>query len=462
MGCFIERGRVRLEGPRGEDWTARFPEVVAAAKRLPIRQALLDGQVTLVLPDGRTSARALQNAVSGAPRHGLTYFVFDLLHVDGTDLSALPLDQRKSRCAELLEVSAADPTIRYAAHFEADGPTVFGRACELGAGGIVSKRRDQPHRAGRTQDWLESPCPPAGVISVRGVTITRPERMLYPLLGLKKLDLARYYSEVAERMLPYIARRPLTLVRCEKGVKREDGLRTECKFLRHEAGWHRWARAPIQRVQIQEQKKLGEYLVVDCPEALVGLVQGDILEIHSWNSRVDALEKPDRIVFDLDPGASVAWPAVVDAAKRLRHHLARLGLQAWPKLTGGKGLHVVVPFLPERSWDEVFAFARAVAESLERTEPDALTLEFGKRGREQKILVDYKRNHRAAVAVAAYSARARPGASVSTPISWRELAASSTPDAYSVPGLLARMQRKRTDPWKEFWRSRQRLPAVRG
>ncbi len=474
VGCLIASGKVRLESRGGADWTQRFPEVVAAARRLDVRQALLDGEVALVLPDGRTSVRALRNAAPAAARDGLTYFVFDLLYLDGESLLELPLEERKARCEKLLGSAPASRVLRYSPHLDADGTTVFERACELGASGIVSKRRGRPYRPGRNQDWLKTECgkrrhraapersarehSPAPVVA--GIAITTPERPVYPELGFVKLDLARYYAEVAEHMLPYVANRPLTLVRCEKGVRGPDALRTDCKFLRHEPGWHRWAKEPLRRVNIQEQKKIGEYLLVDSPAALVALAQGDILEVHVWNAKADDLERPDRIVFDLDPGRAVTWASVVEAAHELRRALEALDLRSWVKLTGGKGLHVVVPFVAERAWQEVFSFARSVAGALVRLDPGLFPLEFGKHGRERRILVDYKRNHRAAVAVAAFSARARPGGAVSAPVAWRELEPSLAPDAYRVTNMTQRLTRLRMDPWKEFWASRQRLRAA--
>lgn len=459
IGCTIDKGTVRLESPRGNDWTARFPEIVAAAKKLRVERALLDGEVAVVLPDGRTSFQALQNAFSGASRRELTYFVFDCLHLDGRNLAELPLVERKTVCEKLIRRLEGN-TIRYSAHFELDGPRVFERACELGAEGIVSKRRDQAYRPGRNDGWLKTKCVKRKrerQAAVRGVTISSPERVIYPELGFTKLDLARFYAEIAQWMLPYVANRPLTLVRCEKGVHGAGALRRECKFLRHEPGWHRWAHHPIRRARIQERKKVGEYLLVDSPEGLVSLAQGDILEIHTWNSTTDDIERPDRIVFDLDPGTNVEWPRVVDAAVRLREELADLDLESWVKLTGGNGLHVVVPFRPELEWLKVYAFARDVAEALVRKHPGALTSNFERRGREQKILVDYKRNHRAAVAVAAFSARARPNGSVSAMLSWRDLATTGSSDAYTVLNVVSRWKRQRLDPWKDYWNSKQRL-----
>ena len=479
IGCTIERGQVRLIGRSGRDWTASFPEVVAAAARLPVKSALLDGEVAIVLPNGTTSLQALQQALSGGPRDGLTYFVFDLTHLNGQDLRPLPLQQRKAECEKLLARVREGSSLRYSRHFDVDGPTVLAHACGLGAEAIVSKRRDLSYQPGRSAGWLKINCverqevsaavttasqsaratAPAkvGTAVVRGVVITSPDRPVYPALGYTKLDLAKLYARLADRMLPYIAGRPLTLVRCEKGVSKPDALRSECKFLRHEPGWHRWARPPIRRVNIQEQKKVGEYLVVDSPEGLVSLIQGDISEISVWNATAHAVETPDRIVFDLDPGHDVPWPHVVEVARLLREELRARSLESWPKLTGGKGLHVVVPFAPEHAWAEVYAFSRVVAEAVAARDPQGSTLEFAKASRAGKILIDYKRNHRAAVAVAAYSTRTHPEGTLSVPISWRELTAELSPRQFTVHNVLARVAGQEADPWRGFWKTQQRL-----
>ncbi len=594
IGCAIERGRVRLESRRGNDWTDKFPEVCSAALALPVNSALFDGEVAIVGEGGQTSFQALQNSFSrsrsGASRQGLTYFVFDLLHLDGRDLAALPLSERKAALEKLLKAAGAKSVFKYSTHVEGNGPLVLRRACELGAEGIVSKRKDQPYRPGRNEGWLKSKCikrqefvvggftepegarqgigslligyyddrrrltfagkvgtgrgftaaytsklrrdldalaqaecpfappPPAAVAreahwvrperiaevaftewtsggSVRhgslqglredkkprevkrevplptqssvasatrvaGVTLTTPERIVYPALALTKKDLAEYYAAVAERLLPYVAGRPLTLVRCDKGVRSEAAWRTECKFLRHEPGYHRWASPAIARVPIREQKKIGEYLVVDSLEGLIGLVQGDIVELHVWNSTLKNLEKPDRFVFDLDPGPDIHFRDVIRTARRLRDKLARVGLESWPKLTGGKGIHVVVPFTPELGWAEAYAVAELIARALVQDEPELLTLSFDKSKRSGKILIDYKRNHRAAVAVAAYSARARPGATVSLPLGWQELGRETAPDRHTIVSVSRRFARRSRDPWHDFWSCRQSLRAV--
>lgn len=232
-------------------------------------------------------------------------------------------------------------------------------------------------------------------------------------------------------MLPYVANRPLTLVRCERGVRDADALRTECRFLPHEAGWYRWAHPPLRRVQIQEQKKVGEYLVVDSPAGLAALVQRDIVEVHCWSSTVDRLETPDRVVLDRDPGSGVSWAEVVAAAREVRALLASLGLQCWPKLTGGKGIHIVIPFEPEHGWDAIYTFAHRLAQAAVERAPDRFTVDFARRERTRKILIDYKRNHRGAVAAAAYSARAHPGGTVGIPVSWRELGPARGPERHT-------------------------------
>lgn len=289
--------------------------------------------------------------------------------------------------------------------------------------------------------------------------ITTPARPAYPALGLTKLDVARYYADVAAWMLPYVADRPLTLVRCELGARSENALRSDCKFLRHTAAWHRWAHPSIRRVQIPEQKKVGEYLVVDSEEGLVSLIQGDVLEVHCWNSTTRDLERPDRFVFDLDPDPGLPFERVLEAAVALRALLARIGLQSWPKLTGGKGLHVVVPFEPSLDWANAYAFARVLAAALVKEHRHSLTLQFEKVQRSGKILVDYKRNHRAATAVAAYSTRAHPHASLSVPVTWDELHPGLTASEYTLVNVRERLHTLPGDPWRDFWACRQSLTA---
>ena len=283
---------------------------------------------------------------------------------------------------------------------------------------------------------------------VAGVRITHPDKLMFPRLGLTKLDIAKYYESIAERMLPHLKGRPLTLVFCPTGVG--EG----CTYLRHTKLWGPKA---IRRVKIQEKTKLGEYMVVDNLEGLISLAQMNVLEIHTWNTTVDHLEQPDRIVLDLDPGKDVTWPQVATAAKEVRKLLAAAGLRSWIKTTGGRGLHVVVPIVPDCDWSECLEFARAIASLMEEEHPATYTTDFRKAGRDNKILVDYLRNNRTNTSICAFAVRAREGAPVSMPIGWGDLKPSLDPGRFNVGTARAHAARRRVDPWGEYSSSRQRL-----
>ena len=284
--------------------------------------------------------------------------------------------------------------------------------------------------------------------TVAGVRITHPDKLMFPRLGLTKLDIAKYYESVGDRMLPHVKGRPLTLVFCPTGVG--EG----CTYLRHTKVWGPKA---IRRVKIQEKTKVGEYMVVDTLEGLVSLAQMNVLEIHTWNSTFDRVEQPDRIVLDLDPGQRVTWPQVVAAAKQVRKLLTTAGLKAWLKTTGGRGLHIVVPLAPDRDWSECLEFSRAIADVMVEHDPSMYTTDFRKAGRESKILIDYLRNNRTNTSICAFSVRAREGAPVSMPIAWTDLTPSLKAERFTVTSLPAFLKRRRVDPWRDYARSKQRL-----
>ena len=581
IGCRIEGNDIRLISRNGNDWTANFPEVRQAAAQLNVQRAFLDGEVAVVLADGRTSFQALQNVSNSKPPRDLTYFVFDLLHLDGEDIARLPLEKRKERVKRLLESASGAGCIRYADHISGHGPEFFQQACRLGLEGIVSKRRDMPYQPGRNDCWLKAKClqrqefvvggftdpegsrvglgallvgvrndtgalvyagkvgtgftqksarelrrrldaleqkhcpfatrppgslgrnahwvqpvlaaevtftewtqdgkirhpsfqgmredkpateirrespvaPPTGqhavrhVTEVAGVRLTHPDRVLFPEIGLTKRGLAEYYEAIADWMLPHLAGRPLTLVRCPEGVG------TSCFYMKHSRVW---APAGLRRVRIAEKKKLGEYLIADSLPALIGLVQMDVLEIHDWNSQIERVEQPDRLVLDLDPGPEVQWSDLIEAARLVRMIFEALGLQSFVKTTGGVGLHIVVPLLPEADWNTCLAVARAIAETMERHNPRVYTSAFAKRGRERKILIDYLRNNRTNTSVAAFSTRAKARATVSAPLAWDELSSRLRSDHYTVQNLPKRLAALKEDPWKSYWTTRQRLPT---
>jgi bifunctional non-homologous end joining protein LigD len=285
-----------------------------------------------------------------------------------------------------------------------------------------------------------------GRIDVAGVSLSHPDRVFYPDDGITKLELARYYESIAEHIVRHVRGRPLTLVRCPKTI-------AECAYMRHTRVW---GPSALRRVHIREKTKVGEYLVADNLAAVIALVQMDILEIHTWNSTVEDLEHPDRIVIDLDPGASIGWRDVMAAARRVRARLEALELESWVKTTGGKGLHVVVPLVPSADWSMCLTFARALAGAVAREQPGKLTTLMGKAHRVGKIYIDYLRNNRTNTSIAAFSARARPGAPVSVPIGWDELAKARGWTARTLPRMLAR---RRRDPWAGYFRCKQRLTA---
>jgi bifunctional non-homologous end joining protein LigD len=283
---------------------------------------------------------------------------------------------------------------------------------------------------------------------VAGVRITHPDKLMFPELGLTKLDIANYYASVGKWMLPHLKGRPLTLVFCPTGVSKG------CTYLRHTKLWGPKA---IRRVKIQEKTKLGEYMVVDTLEGLVSLAQMNVLEIHTWNSTIDRVEQPDRIVLDLDPGENVTWPQVIAAARQVRKILTSVDLHAWVKTTGGRGLHIVVPLIPERNWSKSLEFARAIASVMVEHNPSLYTTDFRKAGRERKILIDYLRNNRTNTSICAFSVRARDGAPVSMPIAWADLTPTLKPERFSVTSTAAYLARRRVDPWRDYSRSKQQL-----
>jgi bifunctional non-homologous end joining protein LigD len=599
IGARVRQGRVSLYTRNGNDWTAAFPEIAGAVAKHGLDDALIDGEVAVVLPDGRTSFQALQNTGGADNRGTLVYFVFDLLRLNGKNLESLPLEERKATLKTLVG-GRGTGRIRFSEHIEGNGEAFFAEACRAGLEGIVSKRRDQPYRAGRHGGWAKTKCiqrqefviggftdpegmragigalligyyegdrlvfcgkvgtgftqklalelrarlerieqktcpfttPPAGWLGrnahwvkpdlvcevvftewtsdgkirhpsfqglradknpkeirrekpvaiqspvarafkaragkthknrggtshkgssygseseVANVAISHPDRILYPDQKLTKLDIARYYESIGDWIVPHVAGRPLTLVRCPEGIG------GGCFFMKHSKVW---APRALRRVRIKEKTKLGEYLIADNISGVVSLAQMDVLEIHTWNSIFEDVERPNRLVFDLDPGDDVDWPAVARGARMVRDALTALKLESFVKTTGGRGLHVVVPLTPHADWTQCLDFSRALSERFEQAQSELYTTAFAKAGRSRKILIDYLRNNRTNTSIAAYSTRSREGAPVSVPLTWEELRVSLDPRSFTVLTLPKRLARLKTDPWADYWKCRQKL-----
>ncbi len=603
---------IQLLTRSGLDWTHRMKPLAMALQSLPAESALLDGEVVVLSPDGTTSFANLQAAFENGEKHPLTYFVFDLLHLNGHNLRSLSLLERKSILAQLL--TNAPASIRFSEHLDTDAAAIFQHACDLHAEGILSKRADSKYVSGRTSTWLKLKCireqefviggftlpakghdgihgvgalllgyyneardfiyagrtgtgftqkthrlmrdhleklraskspflnPPAEarrdaiwvkptlVAQVRFATwtsdhlvrqasfkglredkpaaevtleqtapppapktkrashktpppiaakqstkapkekavpaiyspapsnihLTHPEKILDPESQLTKQQLADYYWAIAPYMLPHIANRPLSLVRCPEGSTKP------CFFQKHT---NHTLPPGITAVDVPDKKtgKLEPYITLSTPEALAGLAQMGVLEVHPWGSTNDDLEHPDRIIFDLDPDPTISWRTLAECAADIRKQLQSLRLESFLKTTGGKGLHIVIPIQQKYDWPTVKQFTHTFALAMEQQHPTLYLTKMSKAARKNRIFIDYLRNERGATAVAPYSPRARAGAPVSLPIPWSDLDLPQHP-AYRVTDFdqwksrLAHYPAK--DPWKFIAKTEQQLPTA--
>ncbi|MFL6822969.1 MAG: DNA ligase D, partial [Xanthobacteraceae bacterium] len=602
----LDHGEVRLLTRKGLDWSERFPNIAAAVAKLPVRTALIDGEVVVEDKNGMSSFSELQAALKEGERERFIYYVFDLLHLDGRDLTTLPMIERKAELARLLERVRGGP-IKYSEHFEEDGAAVLRHACEMGLEGIVSKRLDAPYRSGRSDTFIKTKCSNAQELVVGGyspstalpraigalavghydhgrlvyagrvgtgytrsvardlwkrlhpleisappfdqipraearrsdvrwvepkmvieanlrgwtsdalvrqaafkgvredksprevvrekpaptaagasrtakvaaetaktmtrtsetkarpsaaksssggqgksdVRFTHPERVYWPDVGITKRDLADYYRSVWNWMAPHIVDRPLALVRCP------DGTSGQCFFQKHASAG--LAEKNLRTV-IDRNKR--QVLAVEDLDGVLSLVQAGVLELHVRGSMIDRLDICTRIVFDIDPGDGVPWASVVAAARDVRVRLAALDLQSFVKLSGGKGLHVVLP-IDGADWRTTKNFAQAVALGMTADDPSRYVAKITKSLRKGKIFVDYLRNSLEQTSVAAYSTRARPGAAVSTPVTWEELGRTKGGNQYTMLNLGRRLSGLKQDPWKDMGRLKQKLPDLR-
>jgi bifunctional non-homologous end joining protein LigD len=558
----IADGQAKIFTRTGLDWTDKFPEIAAAAAELEVGSALIDGEVVKVDEKGSTNFSALQQAISEGGR-GLTLFAFDLLEVDGEDLTSLPNIDRKQRLASLLG-EGKPPFILYADHIIGAGEKLFDAMCDAGQEGIVSKKADAPYRGTRTKSWLKIKCtrrqefvivgwtpseskaralralllavneggklryvgkvgtgfsmatlqdllarlkkievkkaavdvprsetrgahwvkpemvaevafaeftgegsvrhasfiglredkPADAVIEEKpqplpdaapdNVKISNPDRIIFPDSKVTKGQLADYYRKVGPLMLEWAANRPISLVRCPQGRAKK------CFFQKHDAGTF----GPhVHHVPVLEKRgNTEEYLYVSDIAGLITCVQMGTIEFHGWGSRVADIEKADRLVFDLDPDEGLGFDAVKKAAVDLKRHLADMGLQTFPLLTGGKGVHIVVPLTPKAEWPEVKDFAQRFCLALAQAEPERFTANLSKAKRTGRIFLDYLRNQRGATAIMPYSARSREHAPVSAPINWDELDETKSGARFTVKDadqLLERASSRALQGWGE-------------
>jgi bifunctional non-homologous end joining protein LigD len=579
----------------GLDWTQRVRTVANEVAKLAVDKVTLDGEVVVLSANGTTNFADLQASFQEGAKNVLTFFCFDLLHVEGRNVRELPLKERKALLGDVLQ-GADDDVLRVSEHLETNGEVMFHKACEFHAEGIVSKKATAKYSPGRSSDWLKMKClheqefvvggytlpsngirgvgalllgyyksgeliyagrtgtgftqkthkilrdklealeqkpspfarvpadakrdaiwvKPELVVQVRFATwtaddlvrqaaflgvredkaakevvredastaptpkkakrevtashktdlpatkavvkeeterapvrLTHPEKVLDVQSGMTKQMLADYYWAVAKWMLPHVADRPVSLVRCPEGSG------SPCFFQKHVS---HMLPPGIGSVEIADKKgKVEPYITLNTAEALAGLAQIGVLEVHPWGSRNEDLERADRLIFDLDPDESLAWKVLAEAALEVRSRLKKIGLESFIKTTGGKGLHVVAPIQPELEWPAIKEFAHSFVSAMEKANPALYLTKMTKSDRKGKIYLDYLRNERGATSVAAYSPRARAGAPVSMPLSWSEL--KDERPVFRVAEFAEWRDRLKKDPWKGLGAVKQRVAA---
>ena len=283
------------------------------------------------------------------------------------------------------------------------------------------------------------------------ITITHPDRVVYPGDGITKQQVADYYASVMDWFLPGVVDRPTSVIRCPEGTGKD------CFFQKHMIPGLKH----VGSVKLKEESGTqASYIYPRDASSVIELVQFGVLEFHPWGATVRQPDKADRVVFDLDPGENVAWDRVVAAARLVRKLLSQVGLESFVRTTGGKGLHVVLPINPGGPWPQVKAFAQAFASSLAQAHPLEFIATASKGLREGLIYVDYLRNSRGATSVASYSLRARPGAPVAMPLRWTELGKLKSGHDFDIHSAPKRLARLRSDPWDGIDELRQNLDDV--
>lgn len=571
--AFVDQGSVILRTRGGQDWTHKFTPLAKAIAKLKVESAVFDLEACVLNERGQTNFGALQAALSDNNQKVIRGFLFDLLYLNGEDLTKKALIDRKSQLSTILEKTKAP--LHFSDHLESS-PDLLEKACKIGAEGLVSKRKDSLYQGRRTTDWVKSKCSleqefviggfmpakhhskaigalllgyyknqkftyagkvgtgyshqlakeiyqrliplqttkspfrekigrgrrdyvfvkpeilceisfiewtsdghirhgsfkglredknPIKVVeeipkpieqvtqstkprstskdevSYRGVKITHPERIVFPDTNITKGDVAEYYDRVAPIMLPFVRSRLISLLRCT------DGIGGECFFQRN----------PMQGMgdevypkSLTHKGRKHTYIYVQNEVGLLQLVQMGTMEFHAWQSSISNQGKPDQIIFDLDPDAGVPFEAVKLAAQDIRNRLKKLGLVSFPRLSGGKGIHVVAPIKPEHGWEEIKEFARHFAETMVREIPGAYVANMSKKRRLGKLFVDFFRNDFSSTAIAPFSLRARAGAPVAWPITWTDLKKYTKASAIQLNNVDDKMIQKAQQVSAEF------------
>ncbi|QXI25630.1 DNA ligase D [Pseudomonas vanderleydeniana] len=567
----IDGDDVRLFTRNGHDWSAKMPRQVKALRALGLDSAWLDGEMVVMDGNGVADFQALQNAFDTDNDQQITYYLFDLLFLGNRDLRPLPLQNRRSTLAQLLEHNESE-RLKFSADFDQPVDALLDSACRLGLEGLIGKRADSPYVGRRSSDWIKLKCkqrqefvvvgytepkgsraafgalllalydesgelryagkvgtgfsaitllsiharlkpletgtpavsnPPTGSearnvhwlkpqllaevayaqMTREGVVrhsvfhglredkpaggvdleraqpaskakqapgklrLTHPDRVIDATTGTTKRQVAEYYAQWVDSLLPQLKDRPVALVRAP------EGLRGELFFQKHAGQLH------IPKLLSYSKEQAGQAaMVINHVDSLLGAVQMNMLELHTWNATDKDFDKPDRFVLDLDPDPALPWKAMLEATQLTLALLDELGLKVFLKTSGGKGMHLVVPLTRRAGWAEVKDFSHALVEHMAGLFPDRFSAVSGPKNRIGRIFIDYLRNGRGATTVAAYSLRAREGLPVSVPIWREELAQLKGANQWNIGNLRERLAEV-DDPWAGMASVRQSITA---
>ena len=560
--AFVDRGSVILRTRSGQDWSHKFTHLKRAIATLKVDNAVFDLEACVLNERGQSDFGALQAALSDKNPGGIHGYIFDLLHLNGEDLTNKQLIARKARLSTILRKAKAP--LHFSEHVESS-PDLLEKACKIGAEGLVSKKKSSLYYGRRTSDWVKSKCgleqefviggfmpakdqakaigalllgyykndkftyagkvgtgysrklakeiylklipltiatspfqervgrgrrdyvfvkpeilceisfmewPRDGHIrhasfkglredknpkrvveeipksikqvakamklgsqrkadvSYRGVRITHPDRIVFPDTNITKGDVAEYYDRVAPLMLPFVRSRLISLLRCTNGIN------GECFFQRNTM---QGMGDEVFSKSLTRKGKTHHYIYVQNEVGLLQIVQMGTIEFHAWQSSLSHQGKPDQIIFDLDPDIGVPFEAIKLAALDIRNRLKKLNLVSFPRLSGGKGIHVVAPIKPDHGWEEIKEFARGFAETMAREIPAAYVANMSKKKRMGKIFVDFFRNDFSSTAIVPFSLRARGGAPTAWPITWPDLQKYTTASAIQLSNIDATM-----------------------
>lgn len=361
----------------------------------------------------------------------------------GTGFDATTLAELQKRLAPLAQ---AEPSVTNPptgaegrrAHWVAPKLVCEVELTEITADGRLRHPRFLGLREDKPAAEVKREAPAKASVSAVDYPITNPTKILYPEDGITKRELLDYTALVAERMLPHVRNRPLTLVRCPNGYDKQ-------RFFQKHPGNAQVK--GLRSVSIREKDGKAPYSVLDDELGLFGLVQLAALEVHTWGSRADDFERADTLVFDLDPDADVDYSAVITAARTIKHIFDSAKLESFVKTTGGKGLHVCVPIAPELEWDAIKTFTGHVAKAIATSSPELYVATQSKAKRHGKIFIDYLRNARGATFIAPYSTRARAGAPIAVPLEWDELSPRLLPNHFNVRNIEQRLIKLARDPF---------------